>query len=101
MSIHPSLAIKSSLIRARNVLTRHERILQLKRAGKWKEGENSPFGLPKVRVPRIKQRGKGKKKEEKPAAPAPGAAPAPAAPKAPEAKAPEAKAPEVKGAKKE
>ncbi|MGQ9590107.1 MAG: small basic protein [Planctomycetota bacterium] len=86
MSIHRSLATKSSLVRARNVLTRHERILQLRKSGKWKEEESSPYGLPKVRVLRVKARGKPKKEKE---AAAPGA-PAGAAPQAAPAQAPAA-----------
>ncbi len=64
VSIHRSLTTSGGLVRSRNVLTRYERILELRKTGKWKEGdEASPFGLPKVRVMRIKKRGKEKKKE--------------------------------------
>ena len=84
MSIHKSLRTKGKLVRSRSVLSRYERIQQLEKSGRWKEGENSPFGLAKVRVLKAKKRGKEKKqKEEAPvAAPAPGAAPAAAAPAA-------------------
>ena len=78
MSIHKSLAIKAALVRSRNVLTRYERILQLRKAGKFNEEENSPYGLAKVRVLKVKKRGKEKKKKEETAA-VPGAAPAAAA----------------------
>lgn len=90
MSIDPSLKVKSGQLRARNVLTRGERIERLKKVRKWAEGDRV-LGLPKVRTV-FKQ--KGKKKAEKPkpadaaaaaAAPAAGAAPAAAAP-APEKK---------------
>jgi hypothetical protein len=47
------------------VLNRYERIEQLRKTGHWKsDEEQSPFGLPKVRVIRIKKRGKEKKKKE-------------------------------------
>ena len=83
MSIDPSLKVKSGQLRARNVLTRGERLERLKKARKWTEGD-AVLGLPKVRTV-FKQ--KGKKKAEKPKAEAgvpgaegaPGAAPAPAA----------------------
>ena len=47
MSIDRSLKIKSALRRHRNVLTRAERIEQLKEEEQWSE-EDSLFGLPKV-----------------------------------------------------
>ncbi len=47
MSIDPSLKIKGALKRHRNVLTRAERIEQLKDDEKWSE-EDSVIGLPKV-----------------------------------------------------
>lgn len=47
MSIDRSLKIKGALRRHRNVLTRAERIEQLKDEDRWSEG-NSLFGLPKV-----------------------------------------------------
>jgi small basic protein (TIGR04137 family) len=67
MSIDKSLRRKDSLQRARNVLTRGERILQLQDEERWKEGR-SPFGLPKVKVVKIKKAKKAAKEEEKPAA---------------------------------
>ena len=89
MSIDPSLKVKSGQLRARNVLTRGERLERLKKARKWNEGD-AVLALPKVRTV-FKQ--KGKKKAEKPkaeaaAVPAEGAAPAApaAAPAAPEKK---------------
>jgi small basic protein (TIGR04137 family) len=47
MSVDRSLKIKGALTRHRNVLTRAERIEQLKNEEKWSEGE-SLLGLPKV-----------------------------------------------------
>jgi small basic protein (TIGR04137 family) len=47
MSIDPSLKIKGALSRHRNVLTRAERIEQLKEEERWTEND-SLFGLPKV-----------------------------------------------------
>lgn len=65
MSIHRSLVAKGSLVRSRNVLSRFERIEQLRKTGRWNDDEErSPYGLPKVRVIRMKKRGKEKKKKE-------------------------------------
>jgi small basic protein (TIGR04137 family) len=47
MSVDPSLKIKGALSRHRNVLTRAERIEQLKEEERWSEGD-SLLGLPKV-----------------------------------------------------
>ena len=47
MSIDSSLKIKGALSRHRNVLTRAERIEQLKDEERWSEGD-SLLGLPKV-----------------------------------------------------
>ncbi len=47
MSIDPSLKIKGALTRHRNVLTRAERVEQLKEEERWSEGDPL-FGLPKV-----------------------------------------------------
>ena len=47
MSIDRSLKIKGALTRHRNVLTRAERIEQLKEEERWSE-EDSLLGLPKV-----------------------------------------------------
>jgi small basic protein (TIGR04137 family) len=84
VSIDPSLKVKSGQLRARNVLTRAERLERLKKVRKWAEGDRV-LGLPKVRTT-FKQ--KGKKKAEKKAAaatPAAGAAGAAAAAPAPAA----------------
>jgi small basic protein (TIGR04137 family) len=83
MSLHTSLKVKGKSSGDRNVWTRLERILALKKAGKWKEGDKV-VGLPKVRT-RFKTKTKKQAKAETTAA-APGAAaaagaaaPAPAA----------------------
>ena len=47
MSIDSSLKIKGALCRHRNVLTRAERIEQLKDEERWSDGD-SLLGLPKV-----------------------------------------------------
>lgn len=84
MSLHKSLVIRDRLARRRNVLTRAERVDALARLGLWDESK-SVFGLPKLKVRRIKKRVKEKKKVEA-AAPVAAAeaetaaAPAPAAP---------------------
>ena len=100
MSIDKSLKRKNTLQRARNVLTRGERILQMQKEDRWTDGRN-PYGLPKVKVIKLVVK-KAKKKEEKvegaegeAAAAAPGAAPA-AAPPAGATKAAGAKAPPKK-----
>ena len=64
MSMHKSLKNKSQLVRMRNVLNRAERIEILMREGRWTEDDDSPYGLPKVRVMRIKKRTKDKKSAE-------------------------------------
>jgi small basic protein (TIGR04137 family) len=67
MSIDKSLRRKNSLERARNVLTRGERIKMLRDEDRWQEGR-SPFHLPKVRVHRlVVKKAKKAKEEEKPA----------------------------------
>ena len=59
MSIHRSLASKGKLKRQRNVLTRLERLEKMADAGRWHEGD-SVFGLPTVKIAKIKS---GKKKK--------------------------------------
>ena len=89
MAMHNSLRRKSDMSRRRSVLSREERIAQMKIDEKWTD-TRSPFGLPKTRI--AKQTvGKKKKKEKKEgeegdAAPAAGAKGAPAAKAAPAAK---------------
>ncbi len=70
MSIDKSLKRKSRLARVRSVLTRPERIEQMKANEKWVEGD-SPFGIPKTRIIRLVL---GKKKKKKAADGADGAA---------------------------
>lgn len=71
------------MARRRSVLSREERIAQMKIDEKWIDGR-SPFGLPKTRV--AKQTvGKKKKKEKKEEEGAAGSAPAAAGAKAPAA----------------
>jgi small basic protein (TIGR04137 family) len=67
MSIDKSLRRKNQLERARNVLTRGERIRVLQNEERWQDGR-SPFGLPKVRVHRIVVKKAKKAKEEEKAA---------------------------------
>jgi small basic protein (TIGR04137 family) len=64
MSIHKSLVPKGRLRRHRNVLSRTERIAKLEEDEKWDEEQDSVFGLPKVRVVRLKKAHAKKKKEE-------------------------------------
>ena len=64
MSIHRSLVSKSNLGRSRNVLTRYERIIEMRKLGNWDEEEGNPYGLPKVKVLKVKKRVKKKKEEE-------------------------------------
>jgi small basic protein (TIGR04137 family) len=84
MSIDKSLRRKNTLQRARNVLTRGERIGRLQTEERWPDGR-SPFGLPKVKVIKIVVKKAKKAKEEEKvegaegATPAAGAAAAPAA----------------------
>jgi small basic protein (TIGR04137 family) len=90
MSVDPSLKLKNSLVRHRNVLTRSERVTTLQDEERWNEGD-SVLGLPKVAH---RKSVAGKKAKEEKAAETAGAAPA-AAPAA-EAKAAE---PAAKAAK--
>jgi len=95
-----SLKSKASLTRHRNVLTRAERIKVLEDQERFKRGEMTPFGLPKVAHRKVAVAGKTKKAAPKEgeaaaaatadgavAAPAAGAAPAPAAKEKPKEKA--------------
>jgi small basic protein (TIGR04137 family) len=80
MTIDKSLRVRRGATRNRSVLTRVERIMRLREADRWKEGD-SPLGLPKVRVRKLTMKKKKKKKEEDEGAAAAegGAAGAPAA----------------------
>ncbi|HEX3727925.1 MAG TPA: small basic protein [Pirellulales bacterium] len=77
MTMDKSLRIRRGLARSRSVLTRAERLAQLKNAERWKDGD-SVLGLPKVRVFKLAMKKKKKKKEEE----GEGAAPAADAKKA-------------------
>ena len=61
MSQHPSLRLGNKNIQHRSVLKRREKLKILKEQDKWKEEEDSIFGLPKVKTLRFKI------KKEKPA----------------------------------
>lgn len=63
MSIDKSLRRKNSLQRARNVLTRGERIKTLIDEERWPDGR-SPYGLPKVKVIKLVVKKVKKAKEE-------------------------------------
>jgi small basic protein (TIGR04137 family) len=67
MSVDRSLKIKGALTRHRNVLSRAERIEQLKDEEKWSEGD-SLLGLPKVAHRKSHAGRKGKEAAEKEAA---------------------------------
>ena len=62
MSIHSSLKLSSAGGGQRNVWTRMERLVALKKAGRWKDGE-AVEGRPKVRTS-FKAKAKRAKKEE-------------------------------------
>ena len=67
VSIDKSLKRRSRLARVRSVLTRPERIAQMKANEKWVDG-TSPFGIPKTRIVRLVIGKKKKKKAAEPAA---------------------------------
>ena len=60
MSIDKSLISKSKLVRQRSVLTRPERIKHLQDEGLWDE-KKSVYGLPKVKIVKVKKKTKVKK----------------------------------------
>ena len=60
MSINKSLKTMGKLVRQRNVLTRPERIKHLQDEGLWDE-KKSVYGLPKVKIIKIKKKAKVKK----------------------------------------
>jgi small basic protein (TIGR04137 family) len=63
MTMDKSLKVRRGSNKARNVLTRGERLQRLKAADRWNDGDD-PFGLPKVRVYKLAMKKKKKKKEE-------------------------------------
>lgn len=90
MSIHSSLRIDSKGNKHRSVLKRHERLKVLKGKGAWGE-DATVFGLPKVKMQKVKVKKEKAAKAEGAAAPAAGAG-APAAAPAAKAAAPAGKA---------
>lgn len=74
MSIHPSLNISQKGKKQKTVLKRNERLKSILEKGLWKQGD-SVFGLPKIKVVRMKIK---KEKAEKAAVTAEGETAAPA-----------------------
>lgn len=64
MTMDRTLKVHGGLARARSVLTRAERIARLIEEGKFDPDQDSPLGLPKVRVRQSKAGTKSKKAEE-------------------------------------
>ena len=64
MTMDKSLRIRAGSTRSRNVLTRAERIEQLKGSDRFADETNSPYGLPKTRVVKLSMKKKKKVKEE-------------------------------------
>lgn len=62
MTIDKSLKIKAGSVKARNVLTRAERLNQLIAEDRWKEGDPA-YGIPKVRVVKVSMKKKKKVKK--------------------------------------
>jgi len=63
MTIDKSLRVQRGMAKSRSVLSRVERLVRLKEADRWREGD-SPLGLPKVRVQKLALKKKKKKKVE-------------------------------------
>ena len=61
MTMDRTLKISGSLLRARSVLSRDERIAHLTDEGKFDPEKDSPYGLPKVKVRHSKAGHKTKK----------------------------------------
>jgi len=64
MSLHSSLKSPSGLARKRNVLRRTERLAKLAELGRWHEGKDSVYGLPKTLAGGPKKLRKKKDEEE-------------------------------------
>jgi small basic protein (TIGR04137 family) len=64
MTMDRTLKVHGGLLRARSVLTRAERIARLMEEGKFDPEEDSPLGLPKVRVKTSKAGSKKKDSKE-------------------------------------
>ncbi len=62
MTIDKSLKVKAGSVKNRNVLTRAERLAQMKKQGKWSE-ESTILGMPKTRVVKISMKKKKKVKK--------------------------------------
>ncbi len=63
MTMDPSLKVKAGAIKTRNVLTRAERIAQLRKLDRFDE-EANVVGMPKVRVMKVSLKRKKKVKKE-------------------------------------
>lgn len=63
MTIDKSLKTNKALVRSRSVLTRAERLANLKDADRWSEGD-PVLGLPKVRVMKLSLKKKKKVRKE-------------------------------------
>jgi len=63
MTIDKSLKVKRGMISSRSVLTRVERLVRLRDAERWNDGD-PVIGLPKVRVMKMALKKKKKTKEE-------------------------------------
>ena len=63
MTLDKSLKVSGGAIKARNVLTRVERLKRLKELDRWSEGD-PVLGIPKTRVVKISLKKKKKVKEE-------------------------------------
>ena len=64
MSIHRSFRSANRLEKHRNVLSRQERIEKLESLKKWKEDDDSIFGVVKVRNIKVKAKKKSKSEEK-------------------------------------
>lgn len=62
MTMDKSLRVRKTMVRNRSVLTRAERIQRLIALDRWSE-DQSPLGLPKVRVQKIAVKKKKKQKK--------------------------------------
>jgi small basic protein (TIGR04137 family) len=62
MTIDKSLKIKAGSVKARNVMTRAERLTKLIETERWSEGD-PVYGMPKVRVQKISLKKKKKVKK--------------------------------------
>lgn len=63
MTIDKSLKIKAGSVKARNVMTRAERLTKLIELERWSEGD-PVYGMPKVRVQKISLKKKKKVKKD-------------------------------------